>query len=127
LENLTTGSRAEEIDVLRANLEKANADLALAESNFKRSESLFGQGLIPEAKLQQDRTALASAQAQVAQLQAQLKVAELPARDAQQEAAEANLAAAQADADRAASDLADRTVKAPVGGQVDRVYFSAGE
>lgn len=127
LRNLTTGSRKEEIDVIRASLEKASADLSLAQGTLERSRKLFDQGLIPEARFDQDKAALAAAQAQVAQLEAQLKVAELPARDAQQVAAEANLTVAQADAARARADLMDRTIAAPVAGKIERLYFAAGE
>jgi HlyD family secretion protein len=127
LENLTTGSRREEVAVIEANLAKAQADLNLATQNLSRTESLFKQGLVPEAKLQQDKTAQASAEAQVDQLQAQLKVAELPARDAQQQAAEANLTAAEADAEQARIALGDRSVATPQAATVDRLYFSAGE
>lgn len=127
LDNLMTGSRSEEVDVIRASLGKAKADLALAQQNVERAEKLFAQGLTPKAQIDQARAALASAEAQVTQLEAQLKVAELPARDAQQIAAEANLAAAKADAARAAADLADRTIIAPVDGKVERLYFDAGE
>jgi HlyD family secretion protein len=127
LDNLTTGSRKEEVDVIRASLDKANADLSLAKGTLERSQKLFAEGLIPQARFDQDKASLASAEAQVAQLDAQLKVAELPARDAQQVAAEANLAVAEADAERARSDLADRTILAPAGGLVERLYFAAGE
>lgn len=126
-QNLSTGSRVEEVEVIRASLGKAQADLALAETTLSRSEKLAAEGLTPEAKVEQDRATLASARAQVAQLEAQLAVAELPARDPVQVAAEANLLAARADADKARSDLADRTVRSPLGGQVERVYFRAGE
>jgi HlyD family secretion protein len=127
LENLETGSRAEEINVIRANLSKAQADLALAQSNLVRSEKLLEAGAVASVRVEQDRAALASAQAQVAQLTAQVNVAELPARDAQQVAAEANLAAAEADAERAALDLEDRQTRAPVGGTVDRLFYAPGE
>jgi HlyD family secretion protein len=127
LENLVTGSRSQEVDVIRANLGKAEADLALAQSTFERTQKLFDAGSATQARLEQDRAALASAKAQVAQLHAQVEVAELPARDAQQVAAEANLNAAVADAERARLDLEDRTVTAPVAGVVDDVFFSAGE
>lgn len=126
-QNLSTGSRAEEVQVIRASLGKAEADLQLAEATLARSEKLAEQGLTPAAKVEQDRAALASAKAQVAQLQAQLAVAELPARDPVQLAAEASLLAAQADADKARSDLADRTVTAPVAGRVERLFFGQGE
>jgi HlyD family secretion protein len=126
-QNLTTGSRAEEVQVIRASLGKAEADLQLAEAILARSEKLAAEGLTPEAKVEQDRATLASAKAQVAQLQAQLAVAELPARDPLQVAAEASLLAAQADADKARSDLADRTLVAPVAGRIERLYFGRGE
>ena len=125
--NLSTGSRAEEVQVIRASLSKAEADLHLAETTLARSEKLAAEGLTPEAKVEQDRATLASAKAQVAQLQAQLAVSELPARDPLQLQAEANLLAAQADADKARSDLGDRTVTAPVAARVERLYFGRGE
>lgn len=125
--NLETGSREEEVAVIRATLEKARADQQLAETNLKRTEQLSAQGLVPAAKLDADRAVLASANAQVAQLQAKLNVAELPARDAQIVAARASLEAARAATRQARIALSDRMVKAPVAGQVERVYFRAGE
>jgi HlyD family secretion protein len=127
LDNLVTGSRVQEIDVIRASLNKAQSDLTLAQSNLARSEKLLAAGTVPEVRVEQDRAALASAQAQVDQLTAQVDVAELPARNAQQVAAEANVAAAEADATRAALDLDDRLTLAPVAGTVDRLFYSAGE
>lgn len=127
LDNLETGSRAAEIDVIRANLGKAQADLTLAQSNLERSEKLLAAGTVAAVRVEQDRAALAAAEAQVAQLTAQVDVAELPARDAQQVAAEANLAAAEADAGRAALDLEDRRAVAPVAGTIDRLFYTAGE
>jgi len=127
LRNLTTGSRADEIEVIRASLEKSQADLGLAKDSAARSEKLFAQDLVPQSKLDQDRATLASAEAAVRQLEAELKVAELPARDAQQQQAEANLTAAQADAEKANADLADRTITSPAAGRIERVFFDAGE
>lgn len=127
LENLETGSRTEEIEVIRANLGKARADLGLAQSNLARSEKLLTAGTVASVRVEQDRAALTAAEAQVAQLTAQVSVAELPARGAQQVAAEANLAAAEADAGRAALDVGDRQVTAPVAGTVDRLFYATGE
>lgn len=126
-ENLATGSREEEVAVVRASLDKAEADLALALSQSERSDKLLAEGLVPQAKADQDRATLRSAEAQAAQLRAQLRVAELPARDPQRLAAEATLVAAEADADRAREDLADRTILAPADGRVERIYFEDGE
>jgi HlyD family secretion protein len=127
LKNLTTGSRADELDVIQASLQKAQADMGLARDSATRSEKLFKEGLVPQSKLDQDRATLASAEAAVRQLEAQLKVAELPARTEQQVEAEANLAAAHADAEKANADLADRSITAPAAGRIERVYFDAGE
>lgn len=127
LDNLTTGSRALEIDVIRASLAKAQSDLALAQTTLARSEKLLATGTITQARVDQDRATVASAQAQVDQLTAQVGVAELPARNAQQVAAEANLVAAEADASRAQLDLRDRQTMAPVSGHIERLFYSSGE
>jgi HlyD family secretion protein len=127
LANLTTGSREDEIEVVRASLAKAQADLSLAEDTAERTRNLFAEGLVPQARLDQATATLESARAAVRQLEAELKVAELPARDAQQQQAEANLAAARAEAEKARADLADRTVKARIAGRVERLYFMTGE
>lgn len=125
--NMKTGSRIEEVAVIRASLSKAVADQSLANVTLERSSKLNAQGFASVARVDADRATLERANAQVAQLEAQLEVAELPARDAQLVAAEATLDAARADADRARSDLSDRIVMAPVDGVVERVYFRAGE
>ena len=127
LANLTTGSRQDEIDVIRASLARAESDLSLARDTSARQGKLFAQGVSTQSQLDQARATLASAEAQVRQLQAQLKVAELPARDAQQLAAEANVTLAQAAVEKAAADLADRTALAPAAGRVEKLYFDAGE
>jgi HlyD family secretion protein len=141
VDNLKTGSRVEDVDVIRASLMQAEAQLrqteaqlGLAQASWTRSQELFAAGLIPKARLDTDKSAhdsaaaaKASAEAQVAQLSAQLEVAELPARDAQLANAEANLLAAEADAARARSDLADRTIVAPVSGRIETLFFTGGE
>lgn len=127
LDNLTTGSRGEELDVIRASLGKAQADLALARTNLARSEQLERAGAVSASRVELDRNGVATAEAAVNQFTAQLAVAELPARSGQQVAAEANLAAAEADAARARLDLDERQVHAPRSGVVDKFYYAAGE
>jgi len=105
LQNLQTGSRQEEIDVTKAQLMKAQADLNLAEQNLARTQDLFDRGLTAVAALDQSKATVKPAQAAADQLQAQLKVQQLPARDAQVIAAEATFAAAKADADTAKAAL----------------------
>ena len=107
LRNLETGSREAEIEVIRASLEEARAQQALARSTLTRTESLFAREIVTQARVDNDRAALEQANAHVAQLEAQLEVAELPARDEQVVAAEATLDAARAEADLAAAQLDD--------------------
>ena len=127
LENLLTGSRDAEIEVIRASLRKAETDLHLAQTTLERSKQLFSRDLVPSAQVDNEEAAVSSATAKVAQLRAQLAVAELPARDAQQVAAEATLDAAKAEADQARSRLDDRVILAPATGVVEKVYFDEGE
>lgn len=127
LRNLETGGREDEIAVARANLTQAEADLQLAQDTAERSARLFEQGIVAQSRRDQDQTALNVAEARVAQLASQLKVIELPARDAQQQQAEANLAAARASAEAARIALSERTVTAPAAGQVEKLFYSAGE
>lgn len=127
LDNLMTGSREAEIEVIRASLANAQADQHLAQTTLDRSLQLIEKGLVPPAKVDSDRARLESANALVAQLKAELHVAELPARSGQQLAAEAALDGARADLDRARSELRDRVIAVPKSGLVDRIYFDAGE
>ena len=127
LENLRTGSREAEIEVIRASLARAEANRNLARTTLQRSEQLLERGLVPPAQVDADRARLEEADAQVAQLRAQLKVAELPAREARLVAAQATLEAARAEAERARSELDERLVLAPVTGLVDKVFFDEGE
>ena len=127
LDNLMTGGRADEIAVIAASLHRAEADRALAEANFARTTQLAVQGQVSAARVDQDRTAVAAAAAAVEQLQAQLTVAGLPARDAQRVAAEAALAVARAGAEGARIALADRVLRAPVTGVLERRFYEPGE
>ncbi len=127
LENLKTGGRVDEIAVIAAALHRAEADRALAEANFARTQHLAVQGQVSAAKADQDRAALAAAAAQVEQLQAQLNVAGLPARDAQRLAAEAGLNMARAEGESARIALADRILRAPVTGLLERRFYEPGE
>lgn len=127
LDNLKTGGRADEIAVIAASLHRGEADRALAEANFARTQHLASQGQVSAAKVDMDRAALAAAQAQVEQLQAQLTVAQLPARDAQRLAAEAGLDMARAQAEGARISLADRILRAPVTGVLERRFYEPGE
>lgn len=127
LQNLSTGGRSDEIDVVRASLDKARAARNLAADTATRTEKLYAGGIVPKSRLDQDENALTTAEAAVKELEAQLKVAELPARSAEQQQAEAEVAVARAKLASARADLADRTLTAPVSGRIEQVFFDPGE
>jgi HlyD family secretion protein len=126
-QNLTTGGRAEELAASQAAVNKAKADLKLAQTTFARSQKLYASNTITEAQLDQDQASVEDAQAELKQAMAQLAVTALPGRDEQQKAAEADYNAAEANAAKADADLADRTVRAPVAGRIEETYYDLGE
>lgn len=127
LADLQTGKREAEIDVIRANLDKAKAAQAQQKINFDRSETLLARNVISLSQWQSDRAALDAADAAVAELQAELRVADLPARGAERDAAEQAQKAAQAAQDAARIALDERQVRAPITGVIDDIFFQEGE
>ncbi|MBL8598756.1 MAG: HlyD family efflux transporter periplasmic adaptor subunit [Devosia sp.] len=134
LANLRTGARPEELQVTQATLAQAEANLALAQQTFSRTQDLFAGGNVPRSQLDQARAGLDAANASVLQLKAQLAVAQLPARNDQIAAASATVAAAESTAAAASADAANaqaaldnRTIAAPEAGRIERLYYSDGE
>ena len=127
LANLQSGSRPEEIAVIETQLQKAQADLALAQQTLSRATDLFRKGSAPQSDVDNATSAVESATSAVATLKAQIAVAKLPARSPQQDAAQAQLVAAQAQAAQAEAALADRTVTAPEDARIEKLFFKAGE
>ena len=84
LANLQSGQRPEEIEVTKAQLAKAQSNLALAKQTLSRTLDLFRQGNAPQSNVDSASSAVQSAQSEVDTLQAQIAVANLPARPDQQ-------------------------------------------
>lgn len=126
-QNLTTGGRAEELAAAQAAVNKAKADLSLAQLTLARSQKLFASNTITQAQLDQDNASVESAEAALSQAEAQLAVAALPGREDQQKAARSDYEAARANAAKATADLADRTITAPVDGRIEQTYYDLGE
>lgn len=127
LDNIGTGAREEELAVVRAELESAEANQSLLQANLERDLQLLQNGIVTNVKVDQDRTEVTRANAQIAQLNAQLASMELPARSGEILAAEANLAAAKAEIEIARLNLVAQTLRAPVSGQIESIYYSVGE
>ena len=127
LQDLRQGKRPPELDVVRAQLEQARAEATRAGAERARDAAQFASGGIAQAQLDRSQAAADAAAARVRELERQLEVAQLPARTDQIAAQEAQEAAAQAAVEQAAWRLGQKTVAAPVAGQVFDVLYQPGE
>ncbi len=99
------------VEALRA----AQANAALANATYARSQTLHAKGFVAQARLDIDAAALRVANASVAEARANLN------------AALRENGAPEADARLARRRVRDLEVTAPTGGRVERVYHRAGE
>ena len=126
-QDLRQGKRPPEVDVVRAQLEQARAEATRAAAERERDAAQFASGGIAQAQVDRSQAAADASAARVRELERQLDVAQLPARDDQIAAQAAQVAAAQAAVDQAAWRLGQKTVAAPVAGQVFDVLYQPGE
>jgi HlyD family secretion protein len=127
LDNLLTGRRPAEVDVVVAQLHEAEAQARLAERQLARRASLAATKVASLQDLDIAQADLDAAQARVRSLSAQVDVARLPARPDEVKAAEAQVTASQAAVDQAEWRLAQRRVTAPKAARVDDVLHWPGE
>lgn len=127
LADLQKGRRPQEIDAIRAQFAQAQANARQAADDRRRTDALFAEGVATAQRRDEADSADNAAQARVRELKAQLTIASLPARADQVKAGEAQVSAAQAALAQAQWQLDQKTVKAPVAGIVDQVYYRLGE
>src|SRR5262249_29012880 len=113
------------LQAARASLEAAEAqlkknvvdaegpDAEFARRAFERAKTLFAQNLIPQSSLDDAHSAVDVAENRKRSAQAQLAISEAKVTEAR-----AQVAQSKAAADRAAEDLANATLRAPIGGTV---------
>lgn len=128
LANLVAPSRPNEIAQDVGSLAEQRAARAQAEDNLARDERVVASGAVTRQKVDQERMALAAAQARVVQAVAKLALARQPTGRADQiEAARAAVGAARAALTQAAWQLAQRHVVAPVAAVVSDTDAQAGD
>jgi HlyD family secretion protein len=127
LEDLRSGKRPQELDVIRAQLAQAVAEERRSAADLARDEALYKAEVIPRARLDETRARGASDAARVRELRSQLDVAALSAREEQIKAQAANVAAARAALEQAEWKLDQTTVAAPGSGLVFDVLYRVGE
>jgi HlyD family secretion protein len=119
--------RPEEIAVLEAQEERAQAQLGLSQAELDRQRTLFERGIAAKAQYDQARTAFERDKAALAEVQRQIQAGQIAGRSGEIGAAEAAVQANEAALMQADTRLAKRQVKAPSDAQVQDIYFRAGE
>ncbi|MEQ8734774.1 MAG: HlyD family efflux transporter periplasmic adaptor subunit [Rhodospirillaceae bacterium] len=125
--DLETGARDAELEVLRSELQEAQASLTLARAERKRWTQLAEQGVAPLSRRDQVVADEEKAQARVQSLKQNIDVARLAGRDAARDAAIAAREAAAAAMTQAEWRLSQRSVTAGVAGRVEEIFHRPGE
>lgn len=121
------GARDPEIAAARDLLRQALAAQREADQARDRSQALFEDGHISQARHDTAQAAANSADARVDEMRQRLNIVQLPARSDQLRALQAEIAAAEAEHDGALYRLGLRTVTAPVEARIHRQLRFAGE
>lgn len=127
LQDIQSGRRPQELEVIRAQLAQGETEAKRAEADRARDEAQFGAGGIPQSQLDRSRAVAESSAARVRELSGQLAVAELPAREDQIKAQTAQVAAAKAAVEQADWRLGQKAIQAPVSGLVFDTLYREGE
>ncbi|PPD46192.1 MAG: HlyD family secretion protein [Methylocystis sp.] len=120
-------SRPEQIAILQAGLERAEAALTLSRNDYQRQRTLFRQGHVARAALDRAEMALRRDEASVKEARRQVEAARIPGRSQEIEAAEAALGQARAQLQAIDIRIARQSVAAPAAGVVQDVFFRPGE
>jgi len=127
LADLTKGLRPTEIAALRAKLGQAQAGLDLAESEFRRRETLFQGQTISKEELDKARTDFQTSRERVRELRAELKTAGLGARTDEVKAAKAEFEGAEARLAQAQWSFDQKAQAAPGPALVFDLIYRKGE
>lgn len=127
LADLQKGRRPQEIAVIRAQLQQAQAQRKLSEATERRQAELAQRGLASADALDTAQATRSRDAARVAELQRELEVASLAGRSDALEAARQDVATARALLEQARWALAQKSVTAPAAGSIEDVYFRVGE
>ena len=127
LDRVINGARSSEREEAAAAMREAQAVLVRAEQEMKRQRGLADKRLGSGQDLDNARSALEIAQAQLARTSAHLAVVDSPARADEQAKAEAELALAQARLAEAQAVYDKSLVRSPINGVVLRRFRRAGE
>ncbi len=126
-DNLLTGKRRQEIDVIRAQVAQAEASLGLAQKELQRADRLASTGTAAQSRLDQAQEQVNFYQSRLVELKASEQVASLPARSSEIDAATSRVSEAEAQLAQARERLSDLSPTAPADAKVDDTFFKPGE
>ena len=120
-------NRPEQIAVLKASLDRAEASLVLSQADYDRKAALLPKGATTVADRDQAKFALDRDKAGVVEAQRQIDAALLPSRTHEITAAEAAILQNKAQLDEIDVRIRRQSVNAPAAGVIQDVYFWPGE
>lgn len=126
-ENLLTGKRQEELDVIRSQQRETEAALVMAETELKRQSELVARGYGARQAYEQAESQARQLRSRLASLGAQERVANLAARPDEIDAAKALVVQGQANLDQARKKLEDLMPLAPEDALIENTFFNTGE
>lgn len=125
--NLEKGSRDTILNSIRAQVDQAKADLALAKLTLKRRAHLVKTGAVSQAQYDDAQTDYQVKAKALAKLQSDLAEAELGARRHVIREQAARVQASEATIKKLSWELSQKTAYAPVNGVVFDTFFKKGE
>ena len=127
LTDLQKGDRPEDLAIVQAQLDKAQASLALSVPRLQRREKMVKGSIIGEEELDEAKSQILADRGNIAEYEARLTEGRLPARIDKIVAAEKLVEARKAALADAEWRLSRRQEKAPAAGRIEDVFFRAGE
>ena len=126
-ENLLTGKRKEELDVIRNQQRETELALVMAETELKRQSDLVARGYGTRQAYEQAESQARQLRSRLASLAAQERVANLAARPDEIDAAKALVVQGEANRDQARKKLEDLMPVAPEDALIENTFFNTGE
>ena len=126
-DHVYAGVRQEEVDVAARAVDKATADLTLAEEQFRRTSAVTGAGYSSKQNLDNAQAAVAAARANLVQMQSEFAAAQHGPTAEDRASADAAVAAAEASLAVVERREEKLQLRAPVDGVVKTVVGELGE
>lgn len=127
LADLQTGERPEELAVIQAQLESAQASLMLSEPRVVRRRKLVKDNIVGAEDLDSAEAAILEDRGRIAEYTARLAAAKLPERAERIAAQQAAIDAFRAAITEAQWSLDERQAMAPAAASIEDVYYRQGE